>query len=102
MCPLLHNSLDADSPIKYSNAPVSTIDVSPTVLDAAGLKHSGEAIQHIGDNERRLRYYNNYSDYDNLYIDGWRRYTINGKVWSETSWSPGALIQQTDKVRTIR
>jgi Sulfatase len=85
----------ADQPLRYSNAPISPTDLPPSVLEAAGLEHSGESIRNISENARRVRYhytYNNEGFYDVGYLKDLHRYRIDGSVWEKSAWSNGELV----------
>lgn len=80
--------------IQFSNEPVSTKDVSPTLLAAAGLSTNQPTISDLRGIPDRIRHHSFYRfhGWDFTYVRGLKRYQIHGPVWDASSWSPGRIL----------
>lgn len=75
------------SPLEFSDIPTSTLDIAPTILNAAGLDHQGQDISSITSPRARHHNYYAFENWSVRYVDGLYRYAVNGKAWRPSSWS---------------
>lgn len=88
---LVKPSAQRKSGMQISHAPVSLLDISPTLLKSAGLQADAPSLSDLTLATKRVRdfYYYVFNGWDFRYIEGFRHYSIDGPVWDPSAWSEG-------------
>ncbi|MFY0691893.1 MAG: sulfatase-like hydrolase/transferase [Paracoccaceae bacterium] len=75
----------------FSNAPLTLIDVAPTLISAAELPTTRPTITDFSEDSDRIRHHSFYKfkGWQIDYIEDLTRYSIQGPVWDPASWSKG-------------
>jgi hypothetical protein len=91
-------------PLRASDAPVSLIDVAPTVLASVGITPpaGGRPLPSIGESERRERRFFTYDGRDARYYGRMREHLVDGYAWQRTSWRLSGRVFTKDGVAWIR
>ena len=93
---LLIKPLNSHKDFTVSDAPVSLMDISKTILDSVGIDHDckGKNILKVNSKEKRKRYFyfHNYFKVKNTvgndegYYSTFTEYEINGNAWDSKNW----------------
>ncbi len=91
-------------PLSRSAAPVSGVDVAPSIAAAAGINISnfeGKDVQKIAETEERTRVFNFYtfSTWDSKYLEDFESYEIKGDVRDQSSWNRIGMVTESVKVK---
>ena len=90
--------------LSRSAAPVSGVDLAPSIAAAAGIKignFEGKDVLKISETEARSRVFNFYtfSTWDSKYLEDFENYEIIGDVRDQSSWNRVGMITESVKVK---